>query len=113
MTAKPIKSLELHYTMIQFLIKADTGTGRHPDVPQAVVLEKEMEETQQSSSVISVKPVSSLIDDKVIILASKLEPNQIVTLEARIVGDKGEVFESHAHYVADNEGVLGWFLQWS
>ena len=65
-----------------------------------------MEETRQSAAVISVKPVSSLIDDKVIILASKLEPNQTVTLEARIVGDKGEVFESHAHYVADNEGEV-------
>ena len=65
-----------------------------------------MEQTQQSAAVISVKPVSSLIDEKVRILASKLEPNQTITLEAKIVGDKGKVFQSHAHYVADKEGEV-------
>lgn len=57
-------------------------------------------------SVISVEPSSSLIDDKVEILVSGLEPKQTVTLEARIVGEKGEVFESHAHFVADQDGEV-------
>ena len=55
-------------------------------------------------STISVQPTSSLIDEKVRILVSKLEPNQTVTLETRLVGDNGEVFESHAHYIADKDG---------
>ena len=55
-------------------------------------------------SVISVKPVSSLIGDKIKIFVSGLEPRKHVTLQARIVGEKGEVFESHAHYIADEDG---------
>ena len=56
--------------------------------------------------VISVQPVSSLIDDKVRITASGLRPKQNITLQARIVGDKGEVFESHAHFIADKDGEV-------
>ena len=55
---------------------------------------------------VSVEPLSSLIDDKVRIRASGLQPEQNVTLEARIVGDKGEVFESHAHFIADKDGEV-------
>ena len=54
--------------------------------------------------VLSVVPSSSLVDDKVEIRVSGLEPNQHVTLQARIVGEKGDVFESHAHYIADKDG---------
>ena len=71
--------------------------------PGSGITLREMEVTQQPAAVICVKPASSLIDEEVRILASKLEPNQTVTLEARIVGDKGEAFQSHAHYVADKE----------
>ena len=55
--------------------------------------------------VLSVQPVSSLIDDKVKIIASELRPKQNITLEARIVGDKGEVFESHAYFIVDKDAV--------
>lgn len=57
-------------------------------------------------SFISVKPKSCLVDDKVKIFVSGLEPEQHVTLEAKIVGEKGEVFGSHAHYIADNDGEV-------
>ena len=43
---------------------------------------------------ISVEPPCSLVDEKVDIVVSGLDPKQTVTLEARIVGEKGEVFES-------------------
>jgi len=56
--------------------------------------------------VICVEPLSSLVDEKVKILVSGLAPNQAVTLEARIVGDKSEVFESHAYYIADKNGEV-------
>ena len=57
-------------------------------------------------SIISVEPASSLVDDKVRIFISGLAPKQNVTLEARIVGDRGEVFESQAHYIADKDGEV-------
>ena len=55
-------------------------------------------------SAISVEPNSGLVDDKVKILVTGLEPKQNVTLQARIEGEKGEVFESYAHYIADKDG---------
>ena len=55
---------------------------------------------------LSVQPGSSLVDDKVKIIASGLRPKQNITLEARIVGDKGEVFESHAYFIADKDGEI-------
>jgi len=55
---------------------------------------------------ISVQPISSLIDDKVRIIASGLQPKQNITLETRLVGDKGNVFESHAHFIADKDGEV-------
>ena len=61
---------------------------------------------EMASSIVRVEPASSLIDDKVRIFVSKLEPKQTVTLEAKIVGDKGEVFVSHAHYIADKDGKV-------
>ena len=55
---------------------------------------------------ISVQPISSLIDDKVRISASGLQPKQKITLESKMFGDKGEVFESHAHFMADKDGEV-------
>ena len=52
---------------------------------------------------ISVKPFSSLIDETVRIAVSGLQPRQKITLQATLVGDKGEAFESHAHYIADED----------
>ena len=49
---------------------------------------------------------SSLIDRVTKINVSRLKPLQNITLEARIVGDKGEVFESHAHFIADKDGEV-------
>ena len=62
--------------------------------------------SSRARSVISVEPNSSLVDKKVKILVSGLEPNQNVTLQARMVGEKGEVFESYAHYIADKDGGI-------
>ena len=56
--------------------------------------------------IIRIEPMSSLIDDKIKIFASGLKPRQPVTLEAKIVGEKGEVFESHAHYISDKYGEV-------
>jgi hypothetical protein len=57
-------------------------------------------------SVVSVEPSSSLVDEKVRIVVSGLEPKQSVTLEARIEAENGEVFESHAHFIACKEGEV-------
>ena len=59
-----------------------------------------------AASVVSVEPISSLIDDKVRILVTELEPKQTVTLEAKLLSDKGEVFQSHAHFIADKDGEV-------
>ena len=55
---------------------------------------------------VCAEPASSLVDDKIRFMVSGLEPNQTVTLGAKLVGDKGEVFESHAHYIADKDGEV-------
>lgn len=53
---------------------------------------------------IFVSPRSSLMDRKIKILISGLEPGQHVTLHASVAGDAKEVFESHAYYIANKEG---------
>ena len=55
---------------------------------------------------ITVSPRSSLMDRKVKICISGLEAGQPITLHASVVGDANEIFESHAHYVADREGKI-------
>lgn len=50
-------------------------------------------------SVFRVKPVSSLIDDKI-----KIFVFRTWTKAARNATSKGEVFESHAHCIADEDG---------
>ena len=57
-----------------------------------------------SKTIISVEPSSYLVDDKVKIFVTGLQPKQNVTLQARIAGEKGEVFESYAHYIAAKDG---------
>lgn len=44
------------------------------------------------------------MDRKVKIYISGLEAGQAITLHASVVGDANEIFESHAHYVANKEG---------
>ena len=53
-----------------------------------------------------MEPKSRLVDDKVNIIVSGLEPTQNVTLEAKLVDEKGHVFKSHAHYIANNDGEV-------
>ena len=53
-----------------------------------------------------MQPISSLIDDKVRIVASGLRPKQKIALGAKIIGDKGETFESHAYFIADKNGEV-------
>ncbi|KAL9979732.1 hypothetical protein ACROYT_G017439 [Oculina patagonica] len=55
---------------------------------------------------INLSPWSSLIDKITKINVSRLKPLQKITLAAGIVGDKGEVFESHAHYIANKDGEV-------
>ena len=55
---------------------------------------------------LSVWPKSSLIDKIAKIYVSRLNPLQKITLGAKLAGDKGQVFESHAHYIADKHGEL-------
>ena len=55
---------------------------------------------------LKVWPTSSLIDKITNINVNQLQPLQKVTLGASLVGDKGEVFESHAHYIADKDGEV-------
>ena len=52
----------------------------------------------------NLRPKTSLIDTITNIAVARLNPGQKVTLGANIVGDTGEVFESHAHYIADKDG---------
>ncbi|KAL9979733.1 hypothetical protein ACROYT_G017440 [Oculina patagonica] len=55
---------------------------------------------------LNLRPRSSLIDKITKINISRLKPLQKITLGAEIVGDKGEVFESHAHFIADKDGEV-------
>ncbi|KAJ7392139.1 hypothetical protein OS493_013511 [Desmophyllum pertusum] len=54
----------------------------------------------------SASPRSSLMDRKVKICISGLEAGQAVTLHASVVSEANEIFESHAHYVANKEGLI-------
>lgn len=61
---------------------------------------------RRARSSISVEPSSSLIDEKVRIVLSGLQPRQAVTLEARIQAENNEVFEAHAHFMACKNGEV-------
>ena len=49
-------------------------------------------------------PKSSLADEITEIRITHLKQLQSITLEAKLFSDKGELFESYAHYVADKDG---------
>ncbi|KAJ7380863.1 acyl-coenzyme A thioesterase [Desmophyllum pertusum] len=51
-------------------------------------------------------PKASLIDKITKINVSRLKSLQTITLGAKIVDDKGKVFQSHAHYIADKDGEV-------
>ena len=53
-----------------------------------------------------LRPKSSLIDKITKINVSRLTPLQNITLGAKVVGDKGETFESHAYFIADKNGEV-------
>ena len=57
-------------------------------------------------SMLKLRPRSSLVDKITKINVSRLKPLQNITLGAEIVGDKGIVFESHAHFIADKDGEV-------
>ena len=40
------------------------------------------------------------------IIVAGLKPLQKITLRANVVGDGGEIFQSHAHYLADKHGEV-------
>ncbi|PFX11616.1 acyl-coenzyme A thioesterase 3-like, partial [Stylophora pistillata] len=51
-------------------------------------------------------PKFSLIDKITKIKVSRLKSLQRITLGAGVVGDSGQVFESHAHFIADKHGQV-------
>ena len=55
---------------------------------------------------LNLGPRSSLIDKITKIYVSRLKPLQNITLGAQIFGDRGETFESHAHFIADKDGEV-------
>jgi len=55
---------------------------------------------------LNLRPKSSLLDKITKFNVSRLKPLQNITLGAQIVGDKGETFESHAHFIADKDGEV-------
>ena len=58
------------------------------------------------TTMLKLQPISSLVDSMSKITVSELEPLQKITLGANIVGDGGEIFQSHAHYIADKYGEV-------
>ena len=59
---------------------------------------------QFKMAAVEVLPYISLIDETIRVSVKNLLKRQPLTLRARLVGDKGERFESFAHYVADEQG---------
>ena len=57
-------------------------------------------------NMLHLRPKSSLIDKITKINVSQLKPLQNITLGAKVVGDKGEVFKSHAYFIADKNGEV-------
>ena len=55
-------------------------------------------------ALIKVRPFVSQIDQIVRISATGLSEKQRVTLRSKLTGDRGERFESFAHYIADEQG---------
>ena len=57
-------------------------------------------------NMLHLRAKSSLIDKITKINVSRLKPLQNITLGAKVVGDKGETFESHAYFIADKNGEV-------
>ena len=53
---------------------------------------------------LSCSPLSAMMDKKVTIDLEGLEPNQKVSLQAKLVGDSNDRYHSLAHYIADQHG---------
>ncbi|PFX24429.1 bile acid-CoA:amino acid N-acyltransferase-like [Stylophora pistillata] len=51
-------------------------------------------------------PKFSLIDQITKVKVFRLKSLQKITLGARVVGDRGQVFQSHAHFIADKHGQV-------
>ncbi len=59
---------------------------------------------------IKVTPASALVDEKVAIETTGLEPGSTVTIRAQMTERKWK-FESHAHYIADLNGKIDFSIQ--
>ena len=57
-----------------------------------------------SNKMITLWPKFSLADKITKINVFRLKPLQKITLAARVVEDSGQVFDSHAHFVATKHG---------
>ena len=55
---------------------------------------------------LKLRPIASLVDSMTKIIVAGLKPLQKITLRANVVGDGGEIFQSHAHYIADKHGEV-------
>ena len=60
-----------------------------------------MHDSVPNQNMLNLRPKYSLIDKITKINVSRLKPLQKITLGAKVVGDKGETFESHAYFIAD------------
>ena len=59
-----------------------------------------------SNKMITLWPKFSLIDKITKINVFRLKPLQKITLGARVVGDSGQVFNSHARFIATEHGQV-------
>ena len=54
---------------------------------------------------INVRPDTALVDEKVDIEITGLEPESLVTIRSKMT-ERKMTFESHAHYTANSKGVV-------
>ena len=59
---------------------------------------------QDRKAQLTCSPLSDKVDEKVTINVEGLEPNQKVSLQAKLVGDTNDRYHSLAHYIADQQG---------
>ena len=59
---------------------------------------------ESAMALVRVRPFASQIDEIMRISVAGLFGKQRVTLKTKLTGDKGERFESFAHYIADEQG---------
>ena len=58
------------------------------------------------TTMLKLRPISFLVGSMTKIIMAGPKPLQKITLGANIVGDSGEIFQSHAHYIADKHGEV-------